>query len=180
MKEKHFTINVLAIHWIDDDDDEIDLCAHGHVRVKIGNEVIADLIEEANHWTLSAMALHLLRTLEKNHTIECLVSEHLIPCCGHNIDHLEGESDVSIQNCFRGVNYWVMHEGENIILETENGYQVTITLEEYKKEVFGFVDEVEKFYKDSNPKVLPDDRYQREGYEKFWKEWYRRRGFKGN
>lgn len=55
----------------------------------IGTETIVDKSEQKDmHWTLSAMAMHLLRTLEQDHEPENLVGEHLIPCCGHHIDHL--------------------------------------------------------------------------------------------
>lgn len=115
MNEKPFQIELLDIYWLENTPEEIDLCAHGQVKVKIEDEVIIDRGEKEIHWTLSAMAMHLLRTL-KNHEENDLVGEHLIPCCGHHIDHLEDDLDVHIQGCFTGINYWVKHQGEAIKL----------------------------------------------------------------
>ena len=114
MKDKQFQIEILDIHWLENTPEEIDLCVHGQVKVKIGDEVIVDKGEKENHWTLSAMAMHLLRTLEKNHQEDDLVGEHLIPCCGHHIDHLDSELDVHIQGCFTGINFWVKHQNKAI------------------------------------------------------------------
>src|SRR5690554_7797578 len=94
MEDKQFEIELLDIHWLEDTPEEIDLCAHGQVKVIIGNEIIVDRREKQNHWTLSAMAVHLLRTVDSNHNHENLVGEHLIPCCGHHIDHLENSTEV--------------------------------------------------------------------------------------
>ena len=174
MKEKLFQIELLEIHWLEGIPEEIDLCAHGQVKVRIGNEVIVEKRGKENHWTLSAMAMHLLRTIENNHEENDLVGEHLIPCCGHHIDHLENELDVHIQGCFEGINYWVRHNEDTVTLETEKGIQVNISVEEYKTEVIDFVNKVEDFYKQSMPKKLPDEEYDRIGYEKFWSEWKRR------
>ena len=174
MNDNSFQIELLEIHWLQNIPEETDLCAHGHVKVRIGNEVIVDKREHEKHWTLSAMAMHLLRTIETNHEEHELVGEHLIPCCGHHIDHLEGEKEVHIQGCLTGINYWVKHQNEAIRLETEKGNQVLLPIEEYKNEVVAFAEKVEAFYKRSKPKKLPDDDYDRKGYEKFWQEWNRR------
>ena len=37
----NFEIEILDLHWIDNEDNPNDLCARGHVFVKFGNEVIA-------------------------------------------------------------------------------------------------------------------------------------------
>lgn len=175
MIDKQFEIELLDIHWLEDTPEENDLCAHGQVKVIIGNEIIVDRREKQNHWTLSAMAVHLLRTIENNHDLENLVGEHLIPCCGHHIDHLENSIDVHIQGCFTGINYWVKHIDENIQLTTESNTEVVIPINEYKTEIINFVDKVEEFYEKSKPKKLPDDKYDKTGYELMWKEWQRRR-----
>jgi hypothetical protein len=175
MQDKQFEIELIDIHWLDNTPEEIDLCAHGQVKVRIGNEIIVDRREKENHWTLSAMAVHLLRTIENNHDTKNLVGEHLIPCCGHHIDHLENNTDVHIQGCFTGINYWVKHIDENIQLTTESNTEILIPRDEYKNEVIAFVDKVEEFYKNSKPKQMPDDKYDRTGYEMMWNEWKRRR-----
>lgn len=48
-------------------------------------------------------------------------------------------------------------------------------MEEYREEVFRFADEVEAFYNQCYPKVLPNDEYTQDGYTAFWNEWHRRR-----
>ena len=67
-------------------------------------------------------------------------------------------------------------ENKNTItLKTENGLSISISFETYKNEIIAFVDKIEDFYKKSSPKKLPEDKYDREGYLKFWNEWHTRR-----
>ncbi|WP_225586969.1 hypothetical protein [Algoriphagus sp. Y33] len=54
-----------------------DLCAHGHVFVKIGDEVIAD--KDSLDMTVSATALYLMRTLKDNYKKGYYASQ-LLPC----------------------------------------------------------------------------------------------------
>lgn len=175
MKDKQFEIELLDIHWLEETPEEIDLCAHGQVKVRIGNEIIVNRREKENNWTLSAMSVHLLRTVDNNHSPESLVGEHLIPCCGHHIDHIEDDTDVHIQGCFTGINYWVQHIDPNVKLTTELKTQIVIPKKEYEIEIINFVDKVEDFYKKSKPKQMLEDNYDRTGYEMMWKEWKRRR-----
>jgi hypothetical protein len=69
----------------------------------------------------------------------------------------------------------VTHLGDEISLETENGNTTLIPFHAYKQEVISFVDRIEDFYKSSSPKNLPVNRYDRDGYLKFWNEWHVRR-----
>ena len=175
MNGKQFEIELLEIHWLEETPEEIDLCAHGQVRVRIGSEIIVDRKEKEIYWTLSAMSVHLLRTIENNHNPENLVGEHLIPCCGHHIDHLENSTEVHIQGCFTGINFWVQHIDQNIMLTTESKTEILIPKNVYEIEIKNFVDKVEEFYKISKPKQLPDDNYDKIGYKMMWKEWKIRR-----
>jgi len=50
----------LDVHWLENIDEEIDLCVHGQVKVKVGNEIIVNSPKSEYHWTLSAMAMHCL------------------------------------------------------------------------------------------------------------------------
>lgn len=175
MNNKLFEIEILNIHWLENVDEEIDQCAHGQVMVRVGNEIIVDRSIKDYHWTLSAMALHLMRTTESNHNTESLVGDHLIPCCGFHIDHIENENSVYIQGCFSGVNFWVNHKKSNIELTTINGTEILISKEQYTYEIMKFVDEVKAFYDSSKPKLVPEQEYDRIGIEKFWKEWDRLR-----
>jgi hypothetical protein len=176
MNNHNFHIGTLKLHWIDNSDEEIDLCAHGQVRVTIGTEIVVDKNGQSEmHWTLSAMAMHLLRTLEQNHEPENVVGEHLIPCCGHHIDHLPNNSVVHIQGCMTGYNFWVKHNSNSVDLTTESGNSVTVDFEQYKNQVLRFVDGIEDFYRRSKKKVLPEDAYDRTGYLMFWEEWNSRK-----
>ncbi len=171
MQEKAFEISLLDIHWLPGGDEEDDLCAHGQVRVRVGDENIMDIEEVPTHWTVSAMALHLLRTLDRDHLPDAKVGEHLIPCCGYQYYYLKGDETVQISDCETGVNYWVKHEAGHVLLETEGGLRQTLPFDAYKSEVLAFVDEVERFYQSSIPKRPITDDYDRLGYEMFWREW---------
>lgn len=175
MQEKQFEIELLDIHWLENTPEEMDFCAHGQVKVRIGHEMIVDRSEKEQHWTLSAMSVHLLRTIDNNHNPENLVGEQLIPCCGYHFDHLENSSDVHIQGCFTGINFWVQHMDQAVKLITESQTEVIISKKEYINEVKNFVDKVEEFYKTSKTKQMSSDQYEQTGYEMMWKEWKRRR-----
>jgi hypothetical protein len=175
MINSNIEIKLISNHWIDFKDDEDDLCSHGQVRVIIGKEVIVDGRKKESNWSTSAMAIHLLRTLDKNHNKDNMVGEHLIPCCGHHIDHLEDKENVHIQGCFTGYNFWVEHQNNKVILTTDNNTKIEVQFSDYKREVIQFVDSVEELYKVSSPKKLPKDVYDRKGYELMRQEWRTRR-----
>ena len=42
MSDKLFQIELIEIHWLRNTPEEIDLCAHGQVRITLGDEVIVD------------------------------------------------------------------------------------------------------------------------------------------
>ena len=65
--------------------------------------------------------------------------------------------------------------GDEVIVDkSEKGNRLSVSAEEYKTEVVDFVNKVEDFYEQSKPKTLPNEDYDRIGYEKFWREWKRR------
>lgn len=167
------------MHWLENYDDPDDRCVHGKVRVKIGGEIVAENKDDINDWwTLSAMALHLLRTLESNHTEKSPVAQCLIPKEGHHIDHNPNDFSVHIETVYPmvdGRNWWVTHLENEISLETESGNTTVIPFQTYKKEVISFVDKIEGLYKSSSPKNLPVDKYDCDGYLRFWNEWHVRR-----
>jgi len=181
MSNINFKIELKKIHWLASygEDDDLDRCAHGKVTVIIGDEIIADNSEdEDDFWCLSAMAFHLLRTLDMSHTEESKVGDCLVTASGHHIDHHKNDPYVHIETEYcagYGKNWWVIHEEDTIKLETESSKVIGISFNHYKEEVLSFVDKVEAFYKNSKPKILPDDHYDKEGYLKFWKEWNERR-----
>jgi len=183
MGEIDFSIQLISIHWLEKYDDADDRCAHGQIRIIINNEIIVDEQPDDEWWTLSAAAFHLLRTLEIDHTTNKPVADCLIPSEGHHIDHHKNDPFVHIETAYpmaRGLNWWVIHNGNNVILDTENKLKISIPFSLYKQQVLSFVDKVETFYKNSKPKNMPNseydpDGYDREGYIKFWAEWHHRR-----
>lgn len=179
MAGQPFNIDLLKIHWLDNFDDPDDRCAHGKIRVTIGDEIVADNSANPNDWwTLSATALHLLRTLESNHTKTNPVAACLVPGEGHHIDHHENNPVVHIETAYpmvSGRNWWVTHLDNKVRLETATGHSISIPFDDYKQQVLSFVDKVEAFYNNSKPKNSPDNKYDREAYTKFWTEWKNRR-----
>lgn len=175
MTRQTFNIDLLKIHWLDNFDDPDDRCAHGKIRVTIDNEIVVDNSDDPNDWwTLSATALHLLRTLESNHTKTNPVAACLVPGEGHHIDHHENNPVVHIETAYpmvAGRNWWVTHVDNDVRLETESGHSILIPFDYYKRQVLSFADKVEAFYSNSKPKNLPDNKYDRDAYNKFWVEW---------
>ncbi|EAQ50987.1 hypothetical protein [Leeuwenhoekiella blandensis] len=170
MTSQKFKIDLLKTNWISEKDTQTDLCAHGQMRVKIGNEIVVDQSEN-DGWTISASAQLLLRTLERNHTKENPVGDQLIPCCGHFLVFDNDMDEVYIGSCPTGIDWEVKHRNGNVILKTESGNETEINFVEYKNEVLNFVDQVEQFYKESPEKEIPIDEFDRKGYLQFWKEW---------
>jgi hypothetical protein len=179
MTFKDFNIELIKLHWLENYDDPDDRCVHGKVRIIIGGEIVVNNSDDPDDWfNLSAIAIHLLRTLETNHTEESLVAQCLIPREGHHINFRENEFQVHIETAYPmagGHNWWVTHLENNVTIETERGDFTTIPFNYYKNEVLNFVDKVKGFYKESSPKNLPYDDYDKVAYLKFWNEWSVRR-----
>lgn len=164
-----FRIEVEELAWIDGSkDNPEDLCLHGKVRVIIGEE---KLEYEA---TVSATALYLLKSLTEDHKIG--EDNQMLPCCGDCIIPDAELSNVSIIGCSNGIDWSILHEGEEILLITESGKRTRVSIPKYRQEVVDFVDKIESYYQACSPKILPEDDFTREGYEAFWNEWHRRRG----
>lgn len=169
MTEYNFDIKILDLHWIKDADEPTDLCAHGHVFVKIGNEVVAN--KDSLDVTVSATALYLMRTLKDNYN-KGDYSSQLLPCCGHHIIADNEKDFVNIFGCPSGIDWTIIHtEGNKIKHLTDSGQEAIIDKKTYKKTVLDFADQVENFYKTSLPKTIPTDDFDKKGYLTFWKEW---------
>ncbi len=169
MQDKNFEIKLLDLHWINDVDDPRDLCAHGHVFVKIGEEIVSD--KDSLDVTVSATALYLMRTLKDNYKKDDFASQ-LLPCCGHFFVPNDNNDFVNICGCLSGIDWTIQHTSNGKVKHlTENGQAVVIEFKDYQKIVLDFADKVEDFYKGSTPKELPNDEFDRKGYLTFWKEW---------
>lgn len=169
MTDNSFNIKILDLHWIKDVDDPTDLCAHGHVFVKIGDEVVAD--KDSLDVTVSSTALYLMRTIKDNYKKDDYASQ-MLPCCGHFFIADEESDYVAIMGCATGIDWTIIHTDDGKIKHvTDNGQEAIVDKEEYKKLVLDFADQVENFYKTSLPKTMPPDDFDNKAYLTFWKEW---------
>jgi hypothetical protein len=169
MHDNSFEIKILDFHWINHQDDQEDLCAHGSVYVRIGDKVIVDK-KDNDCWTLSAAALYLMRTIDNDYVIDDFGNQ-LIPHCGFFIIPNDDLNHVTIQGCPHGFDWTIVHEQNKVIHIADTGEKGEIEYEEYKKMIFDFADQVENFYNDSAPKKMPTDDFASKGYTAFWNEW---------
>lgn len=163
-----FEIRLLTINWLQNTDEEKDLCAHGKVFVRIENEVLSDL--ENQEWTVSSTALYLMRTISEDYEIGNYASQ-LVPCCGFCFIKDKQSNRVVILGCPNGIDWTIHHVGNTVVHTSVNGETAKITQDTYKRQVLDFVNEVESFYRISKPKELPSDKEDIEAYQLFWNEW---------
>jgi hypothetical protein len=173
MHENEFDIEILDLNWIKHVDDPTDLCAHGSVYVRIADKIIASE-KDGDGWTLSAAAINLMRTLERNYKPADFAGQ-LIPCCGFFLVANDEGDYVDICGCPSGFDWSIQHEGNLVRHIADTGEQALIDKAKYQRMVLRFADKVQQFYKDSKPKTLPADEFDRRGYEAFWAEWRGRR-----
>jgi hypothetical protein len=162
-------IKILLLNWIKHEDDATDLCAHGSIYVRIADKVIVDE-KDGDGWTLSAAALNFMRTLERDYNPGDFAGQ-LIPCCGFFLIADDGGDHVKICGCFSGFDWKIQHDGNLVSHIVDTKQQAVIDIKDYQKIVLSFADQVQNFYKDSMPKTLPADDFDRKGYEAFWREW---------
>ena len=164
-----FRIEADDLHWIDGREDNADdLCLHGHATAVIGER---KLEYDA---TVSATALYLLKTLTEDHIIG--QDNQLLPCCGFMMIPEDDLENVAIVGCPNGIDWTVLHEGDAVRLILDDGYETVVDMDDYRREVLAFADKVEAFYDSCVPRALPDDEFEKNGYNAFWCEWRRRRG----
>jgi hypothetical protein len=108
MTNQEFEIRILRQHWIKDDglDDKTDLCSHGVLYLKIGNEILS------HSWCISVSGLYLLRTLKQDYSIGDF-DNYLVPCCGHFMIPNDEIDYVLICGCNNGIDWNVKHENSN-------------------------------------------------------------------
>jgi hypothetical protein len=173
------TLRPVNLQWIRGaDDDPDDLCAHGDVEFRIGEDVLLNP-QTGRDLTVSAAALYLLRTLSVPHTREAPVGDHLFPCCGFTMYAVDGEPDVVICGCPGGHDFEVLHEvgGAGVVVRAADGREWPVGWPEWRAAVFAFADEVAAFYAACSPRRPADD--DAAGFRRFAAEWERRRGVAG-
>jgi hypothetical protein len=168
MIHNQFEIRVIELHWIDNTDEAKDLCAHGKVYLRINDEIVCD--ESNLDVTVSATALYLLRSLTENYKKDDYGSQ-LLPCCGF-FTYFDENGRSVICGCPNGIDWTIEHLDSRLIKHiSEGGKEAIINKEDYKKMVFDFADKVENFYKESKPKIIPIDDFDRGAYYEIWEEW---------
>lgn len=159
----------LNLHWLGPEP-EHDLCAHGGVEVVIDGEVFV----AEDDVTVSTGAVHLLRTLERDHTPEAPVAEHLLPHCGHFMVVDPDTGEAFNIGCPQGANWWVRHDGADVVLAREDGPERHVRRGEWVRAVAEFADAVAAFYAASPPRQ-PSSRIDAEWLQALRDEWNRRR-----
>ena len=164
-----FKLEILDKYWLPGMPEEEDLCLHGEVRVRIGEDVLQD------HVCLSASAINLLRTLTEDRGLD--PHAQALAGTGHSMFALDKElQNVDISGAPCGIDWFVNHDGDDVILQLQHGPEITVPLADYCEWVLRFADEAENFYRTSKPKRLDDkDSFDRDGYTAMWNEWHRRR-----
>lgn len=77
----------------------------------------------------------------------------MLPCCGFFYIPNEELDNVVISGCPNGIDWSVIHDGDKVILELDDGTKESVAIEDYRKAVYDFVDKVEAFYNSCSPKV---------------------------
>ena len=164
-----FKINATNLHWMDDlVNDPDDLCLHGNAVAIIGNRKL-----KYDECTVSATALYLLKTLTEDHVSG--KDNQMLPCCGHTLIANDDLTKVVISGCPNGIDWSVIHTGDSVRLILDDGYENNVPIAQYREEVFRFADLIEDYYRFCPSKIIPKDKFDRNGYETFWNEWHRRR-----
>jgi len=168
VQKNNFEIKLIDVFWLNSNDAANDLYLHGHVFVRIGNEIICD--EKKLDVTVNATGLYLLRSLTENYMIGQYQSQ-LLPCCGF-VTYFDKNLRPAISGCPVGIDWEITHISDNLIQHTsESGNVALITKDDYQKMVFTFVDKIEEYYQQSAPKILPDNEFDLGAYEEIWVEW---------
>lgn len=162
------------LRWINGPaDDPTDLCAHTDIEFAINGDSLLDATAGAN-LTASAAALFLLRTLERSHTRDDPVAEHLFPCCGFTMYEQSDSADVFVMGCGNGANFDVIRTAPGVSVRAADGRDWSVSTEEWRTAVFAFADQVAAFYEACAPKQPSDE--DAPGWRAFQSEWARRRG----
>ena len=169
---KHMiTLHAQTLTWLNTlEDCPSDLCAHGKVHFAI--DEVEFVTPSDGEWTLSAAAIYMLRTLERDHTPDNRVGEHMFPCCGRAMYDVEDSADVLIIECCNGVDFSVVHSDGRVTITSADGESGSVTESEWANAVHHFSDTVRQFY-DSSAAKQPSDDHERKGFEKMMKEWDR-------
>ena len=170
-----FELRIIDLHWINGmHDAPDDFCLHGNVCVKIGDKTIGYSGNENEEWTVSTGAYRMLESLYSDHLAGR--EEHLLPCCGHFMVIDEQSNKLLIIGCHNGLDWSVIHEGDNVRLKTDLEIEVVIPFDDYQEIVFSFADAIKAYYNKSSPKTPPLEQFEKDAYQRFWSDWDQWRG----
>lgn len=137
-----------------------DICIHGKVVFKIGELCLSD----NTFWCVSASAYRFLQSLFENRFMGA--EEFLIPCCGNVIIPNEDKTSVSIIGCNKGIDFSIIHSGEDVIIITADNTKHRVPFADYKNAVLAFAKQVMEYYQTAPPREFYDD-YDRDIYKAF-------------
>ncbi len=162
-----FSIEILEKRWLSGMPEELDLCAHGIVRVHAGEWMREDEV------SLSAAGLHLLRSAVRGHEPDAMAK--LFPVDG--FCWTPGPAgEIYLGGCPNGgMDGRVTCEGGHAVIKLESAPAIRIPWEEYRETVCLFAGEVRDFYQASKAK-RPEDTCVMDQlwYPQFWQEWHAR------
>lgn len=180
MKQSKFTIQFQNLHWMSESP-LTDLCAHGSVRIRLGDRII-----EESDLCLTTAALFLMRSVHENskaNAASTFVSKQLIPHCGHS--WIAAGSDVIVlSGCPIGIGWRVENLADRVVLSdfewvSDTSGQSAISLDpidvpstDYARAILDAVDTV-KIFHCSQPQRIFTDEDARDGYRAFWNEFAR-------
>jgi len=165
------TLSADNLTWLNTNDDcPEDLCAHAKVRFSVGG---LEIVAPDDEWTVSASAIYLLRTLERDHTKDDPVGEHLFPCCGFSMYEGDDSEDVLIVGCNNGIDATIEHLKEGVRITADCGESRIVPEPEWIDAVLNFSGAVREFYESSAQKI-PGDDVARAGFNRMMLERERR------
>jgi hypothetical protein len=80
---------------------------------------------------------------------------------------------VEIYGCCNGIDFDVVHDGENMVIKTIDSKTYHCPFYEYHDVVLAFSKEVERFISDSPERIVPDEEPEKSGFAAFKNEWFR-------
>jgi hypothetical protein len=167
------TLTAHNLSWLQGVPPEDDLCAHGGFSMEIDGASLIDARDQS--FALNVAALHLLRSVERDHVIGQSAGQQLVPCCGHSVWLVEDREEVRNVGCDFGLDWSVVHRDDMVALSLDDDRTVELPRKEWARAILAFAEAVQAFYAASAPKRPPQDALDREGYAAFWVEWERRR-----
>ena len=114
----------------------------------------------------------MLKAIDTNYTPNQYASQ-ILPCCGFTMFADLAQGDVCIIGCPEGDEFSISHLSEWTQLIFPGHEPVMVQYKTFQSSVLEFIDTIELIYRQSKPKCIPVDNFDKEAYEYFWKDWSR-------